>query len=102
MPTPKVTTFGTFSKIDPKIRKISQLCEKTKFALVDEFHRNLRQMKDLGGKFQFLLKKLIFDDFCMIYSILNIGQIRIFENDAKYQICSLREPVFSEIWNNFF
>ena len=52
MPTPKVTPFGTFSKIDPKIRKISQLRENTKFALVDEFHRNLRQMKDQGLYFQ--------------------------------------------------
>ena len=44
--------FGTFSKIESKIRKISQLQSAVEIALVDEFHRNLRQMKDLGLDFQ--------------------------------------------------
>ena len=60
MPTPKVVIFGTFSKIDPKIRKIGQLRENTKFALVDEFHRNLRQMKDLGLDFQKKIEQINF------------------------------------------
>ena len=97
MPTPKVVIFGPFSKIESKIRKISKFQNNTEIALVNEFHRNLRQMKDLDPYFQKKLKFLIFDHFCVFYSILNIGKIRIFENDEKYPICSLRETVFSKI-----
>ncbi len=96
MPTPKVVIFGTFSKIDPKIRKMSKLQNITEIALVVEFHRNLRQMKGLGLDFQKKLKKICFDYFCMFYIILNLGYIRFSENDGKYQICSLREPIFSK------
>ena len=97
MPPPKVSFFGTFLKIESKIRKIIRFQNNTKFALVDEFLRNLRQMKDLGLIFQKKLKKIIFDHFCMFYSILNIGQIRIFESDEKYPICPLRELIFRKI-----
>ena len=98
MPTSnlKLIPFGTFSQIDPKIRKISKFQNITEIALVDEFHRNLRQMKGLGLDFQKKLKKIFFDYFCMFYIILNLGYIRISENYKKYQICSLREPIFSK------
>ena len=52
MSPPKVELFGTFSKIEPKIRKISKFQNNTEIALVDEIIRNLRQMKDLGLNFQ--------------------------------------------------
>ena len=52
MPTPKVVIFGTFSKIDPKIRKISKFQTAVKIALVNEIHRNLRQMEALGLYFR--------------------------------------------------
>ena len=101
IPNPKVTLFGTFSKISQKIRKISKFQNDTKIALVDEFHRNLRQTKGIGLIFRKKLKKLIFDYFCMFYSILNIGQIRIFENDGKFRICSVFEPVFVKLSISF-
>ena len=45
IPNPKVDIFGTFSKIEPKIRKISKFQNNTKSALIDEIHQNLSQMK---------------------------------------------------------
>ena len=63
MSPPKVELFGTFLKIEPKIQKISQLQNNTEIALVDEFHRNLRQMKDLGFIFQKKMCKNIFRSF---------------------------------------
>ena len=89
MPPPKVDLFGTFLKIESKIRKIIRFQNNTKFALVNEFLRNLRQMKDLGLIFQEKLKKLIFDHFCAFYSILNIRQIRIFGKVENIMICSI-------------
>ena len=86
MPTPKVVIFGTFSKIESKIRKISKFQNNTEIAPDNEIHRNLRQMKGLGLDSQKKLKKIFFDNFCKFYSIMNIDQIRIFENDEKYQI----------------
>ena len=80
---PKVTLFGPFSKIEPKIRKISQLQSAVEIALVDEFHRNLRQMKDLGLNLQEKFEKIFFDYVCIFYSTLNIGQIQIFGNVEK-------------------
>ena len=56
MSPPKVNLFGTFLKIEPKIRKISKFQNNTEIALVDEFLQNLRQMKDLGLIFQEKLK----------------------------------------------
>ena len=97
MPTHKVVLFGPFSKIESKIRKISKFQNNTEIALVNEFHQNLRQMKDLDPYFQKKLNFLIFDHFCVFYSILNIGNIRIFENDEKNPICSLHETIFSKI-----
>ena len=87
MPPPKVNLFGTFLKIESKIRKTIKFQNNTKLALVNEFLRNLRQMKDPGLIFQEKLKKLIFDHFCAFYSILNIRHIRIFGKVGKSQIC---------------
>ena len=56
IPTPKVGLFGTPLKIDPKIRKISKIQIDTEIALVNEIHRNLRQMEALGLYFQVFLK----------------------------------------------
>ena len=63
MPPPKVSFFGTFLKIESKIRKIIKFQNNTKFALVDEFLQNLRQMKDLGLHLHTKIEKLIFDNF---------------------------------------
>ena len=87
IPKSKVVLFGTFSKIESKIRDISKFQNCTEIALGDEFHRNLRQMKGLGLDFQKKMKKLIFDYFSMLYSTLNIGLIGIFENFEKSTIC---------------
>ena len=37
IPSPKVVIFCPFSKIDPKIRKITKFQTAVKIALVDEF-----------------------------------------------------------------
>ena len=87
IPKSKVVLFGTFSKIESKIRKISKFQNNIKIALVNEIIRNLRQMKDLGLNFQEKLKKIIFDNFCTFYSTLNIDQIGIFEIFEKSKIC---------------
>ena len=87
MPPPKVKLFGTFLKIEPKIRKIIKFQNNTEIALADEIHRNLRQMKDLGRNFQKKLKKLIFDQFCIFYSIMNLEQIRNLEKVENIMIC---------------
>ena len=97
IPNPKVVIFCPVSKIESKIRKIRKFQNDTEIALEDEFHRNLRQMEDLGLDFQKKLKFSIIDDFWMFFIILNIGQIRIFENDEKYQICLSREKKCSKI-----
>ena len=104
MPTPKVVIFGPFSKIESKIRKISKFQNNTEIALVDEFHRNLRQMKDLGLDFQKKLKKIIFDNFSMFYSTLNIDQIGIFEKIEKCLICQdfISNRLFHKLIFNFF
>ena len=60
MPTPKVGLFGTPLKIDPKIRKISKIQINTEIALVNEIHRNLRQMEALGLYFQVFFEILNF------------------------------------------
>ena len=52
MATPKVGLFGTFSKIGVQIRKIIKFQKSTEVAVIDEIHRNLRQMKDLDPYFQ--------------------------------------------------
>ena len=86
MPTPKVVIFGTFSKIESKIRKISKFQNNTEIALVDEFHRNQSQMKGLGVDFQKKIEKIFFDNYCMFYSCLNTLKIRIFGKVGKSQI----------------
>ena len=85
MPTPKVGLFGTPLKIRSKIRKISKFQTNTEIALVDEIHRNLRQMEALGSYFRKKLKFWIFVDFYMLCTYLNIAQIRIFRNYQKYR-----------------
>ena len=86
MPPPKVDLFGTFLKIESKIRKIIKFQNNTEIAPDDEFLRNLRQMKGLGVNFQKKLKFLISNDFCMFYSTLNIGQNRVFEKVENIMI----------------
>ena len=82
MPTPKVVIFGPFSKIESKIRKISKFQNNTVTALVDEFHRNLRQMKGLDPYFR---KKIEIFDF---RSFLHVSQY--FEHEA--------DPDFRKSW----
>ena len=104
MPSPQVVLFRTFSKIDPKIRKISKFQTAVKIALVNEIHRNLRQMEALGFYFRDFFGILNFRLFCMFYSTLNIDHIRIFENDGKYRIYYVRLHVFSKnelLFSNF-
>ena len=102
MSPPKVKLFGTFSKIEPKFRKISKFQNNTEIALIDEFHRNLRQMKGLGVNFQKKLKFWIFDDFCMFYSILNIDHIRIFEKVENITICYISQTQnFEKYWFSY-
>ena len=85
IPTYKVDLFGTFSKIDPKIRKISKFQTVVEIALVNGFRWNLWQMEALGSIFQDFLEFWIFINFSMFSTYLNIGQIRIFGNYRKYQ-----------------
>ena len=96
IPNPKVVIFGTFLKIESKIRKIIKFQNNTKFALVNEFLRNLRQMKDLGLIFQEKFKKLISDHFCSFYSILNIRHIRIFGKVQNIMICFIFQTIIKE------
>ena len=91
MPPPKVKLFGTFSKIEPKFRKISKFQNNTEIALIDKFHRTLHQMKGLGVNFQKNLKFSIYDDFSSFYSTLNIDQIRHFEKVENIMICYIFE-----------
>ena len=86
IPKSKTKLFGKFSKIEPKIRKISQLQSAPEIALVDEFHRNQSQMKGLGLNFQKKIEKIFFDNYCMFYSCLNTLKIRIFGKVGKLQI----------------
>ena len=60
IPNPKVTPFGTFSKIESKIRKTSKVQNNIEIALVDELHRNLRQMKGPSLIFQKKIEKINF------------------------------------------
>ena len=83
MPTPKVGLFGTFSKIDPKIWKISKFQTVVEIALVNGFRWNLCQMEALGSNFQDFLEFWIFINFSMFSTYLNVDQIRIFGNYRK-------------------
>ena len=88
IPKSKVVDSGTFSKIEPKIRKISQLQSAAEIALVDEFHRNLRQMKGLGLVFQKKLFSLIFRCFIHIWTSTRSGFSKKSKNTGFGQILS--------------
>ena len=101
MPTPKVGLFGTPSKIDPKIRKISKFQTALEIALVNGFWWNLVQMKGLGLFFQDFLKFWIFINFSMFSTYLNMTKIRIFGKYQKHRKSMVRGQVF-EKFGNFF
>jgi hypothetical protein len=63
MPTPKVGLFVTPLKMGSKNRKISKIQIHTEIALVNEIHRNLRQMEALGLYFDFFFEILNFRNF---------------------------------------
>ena len=83
---PKVGLFCPNSKNRPDNPKIWKFQNYPEIALVDEFHRNLRQTKGLGLIFQKKLKFCIFDDISSFYSTLNMDQIRHFEKVKNSQI----------------
>ena len=67
IPKSKIKLFCTFSKIDPKIRKMSKFQNNTTTALVDGFWWNLVQMKGLGLYFPEKLSFLIFGQFYYVF-----------------------------------
>ena len=95
---------GTFSKIEPKIRKISQLQSAAEIALVDEFHRNLRQMKGLGLVFQKkkILFSLIFRCFIHIWTSTRSGFSKKSKNTGFGQILSFHTGRRNNFFKNFF
>ena len=66
-----------------EIGKISRFQPAVKNALVYGFFWNLCQMKGLGLYFQDFFEFLIFVNFTMLYSTLNMDQIRIFRKSKK-------------------
>ena len=66
IPKSKTKLFGTFSKIESKIRKISQLQSAVKIVLLDGFWWNQVQMKGLGVNFQDILNF----DFHQFFNVL--------------------------------
>ena len=67
MPTLKVVIFGPFSKIESEIRKIRKFQNNTEIAVINEIHRNLRQMKGLDPYFR---KKILIFDFRSFLRVL--------------------------------
>ena len=110
IPKSKTVYFGTFLKIDPKIRKIMHFQTAVEIALVDGFWWNLWQMEALGSYFRGKYEFQIFDHFTMTYSYMNTNHIRIFGNIEKYQIWAMfelsyrsEELIFSKFFSrNFF
>ena len=96
MPTPKVGLFGTSLKMGSKIRKINDFQTAAEIALIKGFWWNLVQMKGLGLIFQDFLKFLIFINFSMFGTYLNMTKIRIFGKYQKHRKSMVRGQVFEK------